>query len=119
MSELVAKASDALSPFGPVVQAFFIVMIAFVSFMAMRRGEKDRKDGLASVEVPMFLMGGPVSDAIGAIHDIAEESRATTMLLRGIADGLGEANRNMVKTHMLLEAIYNAQEMRPPPVRQR
>jgi hypothetical protein len=118
MSDLQARAAEALSAW-PIANAFFVIVITFLSLWMMKRGEKDRKEGGGNMEIPMYLMGGPVHDAIGAIHDIAEESRATTVLLRGIADGLGEANRNMVKTHMLLEAIYNAQEMRPPPVRQR
>jgi len=82
--------------------------------MMMRRGEKERKNGgSSSMEIPMFLMGGPVHDAMGALHDMAEESRTTNAILRDICKGLDDSNRNMIHTHRLLENILNDNALRP------
>ncbi len=113
MSELVTEASRVLSSW-PVVNGFFIIVITFSAIWMNRRGERERKNnGSSNMEIPMFLMGGPVHDVIGAIHDIAEESRTQNAILRDIANGLHESNRNMVRTHGLLENIHNVLEMRP------
>lgn len=113
MSELVAEVAKVLQPW-PIAEGFFVIVISFLSFMAMRRGERERKNGGASsMEIPMFLMGGPVHDAMGALHDIAEEARMTNTLLRSIIKGLDDSNRNMIQTHKLLEDLRNQTEMRP------
>jgi len=114
MSDLINETLRVLAPW-PVAQGFFIIVIAFMGFMAIRRGDRDRRAGVSqrNVEMPMYLMGGPVHDAIGAIHDIAEESRKISTMLKNIDEGQSY-------THKLLEAILRNQELRPetaPPQR--
>lgn len=113
MLELIAEASKALSSW-PVVNGFFIIVITFLALMMVRRGERERKNGGASnMEIPMYLMGGPVHDAMGALHDIAEECRTTNTILRDICRSVDDFNKGQSLTHKLLEDLRNERELRP------
>lgn len=106
------KASSALQSW-PVVNGFFIIVISFLAFMAIRKGEKDKKFGDGS-EIPVYLVGRSAHDAMNAIHDAAEESKTTNAILRDIAKSMVDFNRGQEHTHKLLESIMNNQEMREP-----
>lgn len=95
MFDPVESISKTLGPW-PIAQFGFVVLIAAASIFAIKRGDKDRKTNGGIVEIPVYLVTGPVHDAIMAIHSMAEQIRIQTQLL---------------------EEIRNNQEMRsdPPP----
>lgn len=119
MLDQVNEASKALASW-PVVQAFFLIVIAFLGIMAKRWGERARNN---VVEIPSYLMSGPVHDAMGALHDIAEECRTTNSKLGQMIHGVSEIAKEQRQQTQLLEFIRNNQEMRgdpqPPPNSQR
>lgn len=104
------KASSALQSW-PVVNGFFIIVISFLAFMAIRKGEKDKKFGDGS-EIPVYLVGRSAHEAMNAIRDAAEESKTTNAILRDIAKGMTDFNRGQKYTHELLTTVINNQEMR-------
>lgn len=106
------KASNALQSW-PVVNGFFIIVISFLAFMAIRKGEKDRKFGDGN-EVPVYLVGRPAHDMMNAIRDMDESGRKTNAILADICREIVAFNRGQVLTHELLENIRNNQEMRDP-----
>lgn len=83
MFDPIESVSKTLGPW-PIAQFGFVVLIAAASFFAIRRGERDRKNGGGIVEIPIYLVTGPVHDAITAIHSMAEQIRIQTQLLEDI-----------------------------------
>ena len=57
-------------------------------------------------------MIGPMHDMIGAVHDVAEQSRRTNDLLREIKDGQGDILRETQHARQTLELIRNESRMR-------
>jgi hypothetical protein len=109
MSE-ITEAAKGLQQW-PVVEGFFIIVIAFLGLLTYRRGEKDRKSmGPAAIEIPLFLLSGPLADAIGAVHDISEQSRVQNELLRQL---IAELRRN----NELIEWTGNQAGIMSPPSR--
>ena len=94
MFDPVESITKTLGPW-PIAQIGFVVLIAAASFFAIRRGERDRKNGHGIVEIPIYLVTGPVHDFMISMQ---EQTRLQTQLL---------------------EEIRNNQEMRgdpqPPP----
>jgi hypothetical protein len=84
--------------------------------MALVRGnrEKNGNGGSGHSNIPPWVLMGPGHDAIGAIHDLAEQSRSANEILRTIA----HEERQQTQ---LLEDILNNQiargDINPPPVR--
>jgi hypothetical protein len=104
--------AKALSNF-PIAEVFFIIVTTFLGWITYRKGERDRKDlGPAAVEIPIFLLSGPLANTMGAVHDIAEQSRVQNELLRQL---IGELRRN----NELLEWNGNQAGMMPPPAKPR
>ncbi|MGB5902548.1 MAG: hypothetical protein WBH00_06810 [Xanthobacteraceae bacterium] len=62
--------------------------------------------------VPQWLMIGPMHDMIGAVHDVAEQSRRTNDLLREIKDVMGDTLRETQHARQTLELIRNESRMR-------
>lgn len=108
----LSEASKVLQSW-PVVNGFFIIVISFLTIMAIRKGEKDRKLGTGS-EVPVYLVGRPAHDMMNAIRDMDEASRKTNAILSDIAREITAFNRGQTLTHELLGDIRNNQELRDP-----
>lgn len=117
MSEVLDTAFKSLALY-PWAQILLLIVVASVSTLAARRGERDRQSGgsgsSGSFEIPMYLMGGPVHDAMTSIHRMAEEGRKTNAILSDIDKAVIEFNIGQKHTHRLLENIMNNQEMRDP-----
>jgi hypothetical protein len=108
----LSEASKVLQSW-PVVNGFFIIVISFLTIMAIRKGEKDRKLGEGS-EVPVYLVGRPAHDMMNAIQNMEGESRKTNANLADIIREFSAFNRGQGLTHELLQDIRNNQELRDP-----
>jgi hypothetical protein len=108
MLEIIKFVYESLSQY-QIAQTFFVVLIGCLGLMFYRKGEKDRKTG-GRVEIPVYLLSGPVYDAMGAIHDIAEQSRTQTELLRALV-AQGQA-RDMGQLY-LIQLVEMSMNMKP------
>lgn len=57
-------------------------------------------------------MIGPMHDMIGAVHDVAEQSRRTNELLREIKDLQSDTLREFQNARQTLELIRNESRLR-------
>lgn len=97
----------------PVVEGFFIIVITFLGIVTYRRGDRDRRQfGSAAVEIPLFLLSGPLADAITSVHNISEQQRAMNDLLRQMVEELRRQNA-------MMEWIGNQAGLVPPVKRTR
>lgn len=87
MSELIDSLIKKLDQW-PLVQGFFIIVITFCGFVAMRKGERERRANTQVVELPTYLLTGPVYEALRRIEEIAGEQRQQTQLLEDIRNRL-------------------------------
>ena len=93
----------------PVAEGFFIIVISFLGFMTYRRGDKDRKSlGPAAIEIPLFLLSGPVADVMTSVHNMSEQSRITNELLKQLIQELERQN-------LLMEWVGNQAGLIPHP----
>jgi hypothetical protein len=140
MFELLTEILKSLSTYPIIEAAGAILILTVFGPLIIRRGERDNRrimeEGAIVTErggAPYYLLISPVSDAFGAIHDIAEQSRTANALAQRIIElHQGHANelRKQTEAHekikdnlrtitQLLEEIRNNQEMRgdpqPPP----
>lgn len=110
MLELANKAFESLSAF-PIIQIALGIVIIITSLVLVRKGEGDRKSGgsgaSSNVEMPLYLIGGPVHDAIGAIHDMAEQGRITNKLIEVSNQKLEAIDRGQLYVIQLLEELNN------------
>ena len=103
MFEAINKLYEALGPW-PVLQfGAFILMVA-AGYKAIQRGEKDKKPSNGNGH-PSWTMYGPAHDAMGAVHEIAEQSRRQVDLLERIDHGI-QASKTT------LELIRNESRLR-------
>jgi hypothetical protein len=97
MSEFVNKILTALEAY-PILHVVSVAVVGILSVLFWRRGEKDGKS-MNHIEIPMFLVGGPVADFM---REMLHQTRLQTQLL---------------------EDMRNNQEMRgdpqPPPTQHR
>ena len=92
----------------PLPEALVLICFAFVGWMVYRKGEKDRRMlGPSAIEVPLFLLSGPLADAMESVHHVSEQSRVTNELLR-------EIHREIRKQNDLMEWIGNQAGVNPP-----
>lgn len=109
MLEIASKAFDSLAAF-PVIQGAIAIVIVFAGIAFARKGEKDRKNGgsgSGNVEVPAFIMGGPVHDALTEVRVIAEQGRVTNKLLEAVNHKLEAIDRGQLYVVQLLEELNN------------
>jgi hypothetical protein len=98
MLKAIDAAITILAPW-PIVQGFFVIVIAFMGYLAVRRGDRDRDIKFNNnIEIPAYIMAGPVHDALITISSMAEEMR--------------NINVNLTRQLQILEFIRNNQEMR-------
>lgn len=106
MFEFLAEAFKALSAY-PIIQGAIALLVLLVGVHVMRRGENDRKNGNGNgaPAIPGWVMMGPIADAISAIHEMNEQSRAQVKLLERIEEAQ-QANK------VTLEMIRNESRLR-------
>ncbi len=96
MSELLEMAK-ALAQW-PIAEGFFVIVISFLGFTTYRKGERDRRTlGHNAVEIPMFLLSGPLHDTMDSVQEMSEQSRVSNRLLEEILDEVRAQNRILEK----------------------
>jgi hypothetical protein len=105
--------TEALKTLGafPLVQAGLVVLMFLSGIWLMFRGERDKKSQ-APDTIPQWTMMGPMHDAIGAIHDMAEQGRKQTDVLERIEQHAGRAAEDARQAVGILEAIRNESRLR-------
>jgi hypothetical protein len=104
-----SKALDALGQF-PIVQASVAVLILLGGIYMIFKASKDR---VRPPElIPQWLMMGPLYDMMGAVHDVAEETRRTNDLLRENKELLSDVLQETRNTRQTLELIRNESRLR-------
>lgn len=115
---------SALPLYGQVLLTIGIVIVgvtaAWKGFHENAKKHEDAHDADPRV-IPMWLMVGPMHDALQSMHDVAESNRTQVAILRDIDKTLDNMDRGQQYTHYVLEAILRNQEMgvslTPPPPR--
>jgi hypothetical protein len=108
MSE--AEALKALGAF-PVVQAAVAILVILAGVWMVLRGNRDKKPATQET-IPQWLLMGPAHDAMGAIHDMAEQSRVTNHILERQETLLKEVAKEQREQTQLLEMIRNESRLR-------
>lgn len=105
-------ATEALRAFSryPVVEAFLVLFMFAIGVMAMRKGERDRKNG-----TPVWTLYGPVHEAIGAIHEMNEQSRIANGLLSRLVASCTIIEKEQREQTQVMETIFNNQMLRTDP----
>jgi len=99
----------------PLVEVIILGMFLVASVFIMRWANRDRKDHGSIVELPSFIIHGPLHDTMKVVDEIAEETRRATADIREVKSDIGDLDRGQQYTHHLLEAILRNQELRPDP----
>lgn len=109
---MLEKAFESLGSF-PIVQAAVAILILMAGYFLIPRGEKDGKAAQSGMgTIPPWLMMGPAHDAISAIHEMNEQSRQQTELLKRIETILSELLKEVHNNTGILEAIRNESRLR-------
>lgn len=112
MYEFLSDAFKALSGY-PIIQASVAVLVFLAGIHVMRRGEKDRKsNGAAEPVIPSWALYGPAHEAMGAIHEMNEQSRQQVELLRRVEELLKGLDHSSRVSKAILEVIRNESRLR-------
>ena len=114
MSE--AEALKSLGAF-PLVQAAVAILVLMAGVWLVIRAGRDKKPGDATL-VPPWLMMGPAHDVMGAIHDLAEQSRGTNHVLERSEVLLNDIAKDLRTQTQLLEMIANENMINPRRLRE-
>lgn len=108
VSELTGNALGKVSQFA---DAFFVIVITFLGFIAWRRGEREGKNEskMEGVSMPTYLMAHDAAKAIAAIEEASQKANA---ILSDIVREVAAVNRGQNLTHELLADIRNNQQVR-------
>jgi hypothetical protein len=90
MNGINDKAFAALGAY-PIVQSAVAILILVAGLYFVSRALKDKSAPLPLPPrdpVPQWLMMGPLHDMMGAVHDVAEQSRRTNDLLERVDQSL-------------------------------
>jgi hypothetical protein len=103
--------TEALKSLGsyPLVQAAVAILILMAGVWVVFRGERDKK---SSDPIPQWTMMGPMHDAIGAIHDMAEQGRKQCDLLERSEAHLQHLSETARAGQAILEMIRNESRLR-------
>lgn len=117
MLEVPEAASNAVGKVSQFADAFFVIVITFLGFIAWRRGEKEGKAAKPDeVSMPTYLMAHDAAKAITSMADDSERTIAlhekTNALLEDIAKTSSHIDLGQVHTHRLLNALRNEQQLR-------
>lgn len=66
-------------------------------------------------DIPIWLMMGPMHEAIQSIHELSRHAEAQTVILRDIDKTLDRMDQGQKYTHFVLEAILRDQALSVPP----
>jgi hypothetical protein len=105
-----AEALKSLGAF-PVIQAAVAIVVIGVSVWAVFRGSREKKP-VNGNGTPSWTLYGPVHDAMGAVHEMNEQSRETNRILGRIEVLWREHTKEQREQTMLLEDIRNNQVAR-------
>lgn len=112
MDAINDKAFAALGAY-PIIQSAVAITILLGALYLVVRATRDKPLPLPPREpVPQWLMIGPMHDMIGAVHDVAEQSRRTNELLREIKEVMSDNVRETQHARQTLEMIRNESRMR-------
>ncbi|MGB5905757.1 MAG: hypothetical protein WBH00_23200 [Xanthobacteraceae bacterium] len=109
MDGIVKPALDATTAF-PYIQVSLGILVVLAGIYIMTRGQRDT--GTKPETTPQWINAGPLHDMMGAVHDVAEESRRANDLLRDIRGVMNEAVRELQNARQTLEMIRNESRMR-------
>lgn len=117
MLEVPEAASNAVGKVSQFADAFFVIVITFLGFIAWRRGEKEGKAAKPDeVSMPTYLMAHDAAKALTSMADDSERTIAlhekTNALLEDIAKTSSHIDLGQVHTHRLLNALRNEQQLR-------
>jgi hypothetical protein len=105
---------NALPPDGQILLTLVVIAIGgFATWRGLTDNKK--KETPDPNTIPMWLMIGPVRDALQEIRNIAEDGRTGNAILRDIDQTLTRLDRGQEYTHQVLEAILRNQELAVPP----
>lgn len=111
---------DVLPLYGQILLTVGIVFVG--CFMAYRGFVDNAKKHAASDNapthdgpIPIWLMMGPMHDALQSIHEIAECNRTQTTILRDMDKTLERLDQGQKYTHYVLENLLRNQELAVPP----
>lgn len=110
-------ASNAVGKVSQFADAFFVIVITFLGFIAWRRGEKDGgKVKHEDVSMPTYLMAHDAAKALTSMADDSERTIAlhekTNALLEDISKISTHIDAGQVHTHRLLTSLRNDLQMR-------
>lgn len=112
MSEILTDAFKALGSW-PIVQGAAALLVLYVGLSAIRRGERDRKpSGSNGNGQPNWSLYGPVHDAMGAVHEMNEQSRRHVDLLSRCEEHLRQIAETTRGNTAILEMIRNESRLR-------
>lgn len=118
MLEVPDAASNAVGKVSQFADAFFVIVITFLGFIAWRRGEKEgskvKHDD--AVSMPTYLMMHDAAKSVTSMADDSERTIAlhekTNAILEDIAKTSTHIDAGQVHTHRLLNALRNEQQLR-------
>lgn len=110
MDGLAKPAFDAVNGF-PIIQAALGILIVLVGVYFMTRGQRDNAAKPPEL-IPSWLMMGPLHDMMQSVHEVAEQGRQQTDLLRRIDDQMGDLLRQTEINKATLETIRNESRLR-------
>lgn len=117
MLEVPEAASNAVGKVSQFADAFFVIVITFLGFIAWRRGEKEGKAAKPDeVSMPTYLMAHEAAKAVTSMADDSERMIAlhekTNAILEDIAKTSTHIDAGQVHTHRLLTSLRNDLQMR-------
>lgn len=112
MDAINDKAFAALGAY-PIIQSAVAITILLGALYLVIRATRDKPPPLPAHDpVPQWLMIGPMHDMIGAVHDVAEQSRRTNDLLKDSNNIMGDMLTEFRAARQTLEMIRNESRMR-------
>ena len=104
INEFVANLFNALPGW---VQALVAFMAGAVGISAWRKGEKDRQKMSNTLEVPLYLLSGPLADAIRKMDEMADDVRVIKEIYARQADMQAQQFNEQRRQTQILESMYN------------
>jgi len=100
----------------PLLEIAILGIFLIASVCIFIWATKDRKSIGSTVEIPTFLLTGPLKDSMDVSNRNAEETRRAMVAIGELKDGVRTLDKGQGDTHQLLEDILRNQEViRPDP----
>ena len=110
METIAKSAFDSFNAF-PIIQVAVAAAVFYAIWGAATRGSRDNAAKPPEL-IPQWILIGPLHDMMGAVHDVAEETRRTNDLLREFRDLQNDILRELQHARQTLEMIRNESRMR-------